>query len=124
MQGEHRAGLIWHTQGSGKSLTMVYAALKLKFHRGIRSPRLENHNLLILTDRVDLHDQISATFRACGLPNPEEARSIDDLRQRLTQGGAGLTVLSTIFKFHWADPGLTAGPARRRADALRGLAVP
>jgi hypothetical protein len=66
---------VWHTQGSGKSLTMVFAALKLKFHRGISSPRLQNPNLLIITDRIDLHNQIAATFEACGLPNPVPANA-------------------------------------------------
>jgi type I restriction enzyme R subunit len=120
----HRAGLIWHTQGSGKSLTMVFAALKLKFHRGIASDRLHNPNLLVITDRIDLHNQIFATFEACGLPNPIVADSIDRLRREVTGGVSGRTVLSTIFKFHWDDPRLRSEVHKHRQDALRDLAIP
>ena len=123
MGGEHRAGLIWHTQGSGKSLTMVFAALKLKFHRGVDSPRLRNPNLLVLTDRIDLHNQIAATFEACGLPNPIPAESIAKLRRVVVPGISGRTVISTIFKFHWDDPRLRSRVKREREAALRDLAV-
>ncbi|KDR91004.1 type I restriction endonuclease subunit R, partial [Agrobacterium tumefaciens] len=97
--GKHRQGLIWHTQGSGKSLTMVFAALKLKTHRTIQSEALTNPNILILTDRVDLHSQISGTFVACGLPNPTAIESIKDLHALIRSGKDGHTALSTIFKF-------------------------
>ncbi|AWM86795.1 type I restriction endonuclease subunit R [Microvirga sp. 17 mud 1-3] len=96
---EHRRGLIWHTQGSGKSLTMVFAALKLKTHLTVASPELTNPNIMVLTDRVDLHDQISGTFAACGLPNPVAVESISELRALIGKGTDGLTILSTIFKF-------------------------
>ncbi len=99
IEGKHRQGLIWHTQGSGKSLTMVFAALKLKTHRTIRSGRLTNPNILVLTDRVDLHSQISGTFTACGLPNPTPIESIKDLHALIRSGKDGHTALSTIFKF-------------------------
>ncbi|SOE01506.1 type I restriction endonuclease subunit R [Caenispirillum bisanense] len=98
-EGKHRRGLVWHTQGSGKSLTMVYAALKLKTHRTVSSPELANPNIMVLTDRVDLHNQISGTFVACGLPNPVAVESIGDLHALIRGGSDGLTVLSTIFKF-------------------------
>ncbi len=123
IDGEHRAGLIWHTQGSGKSLTMVFAALKLKFHRGITSERLQNPNLLVLTDRIDLHNQIAATFEACGLPNPIPADSINKLRKIIVPGVSGRTVISTIFKFHWDDPRLKSPAKKEREAALRELAV-
>lgn len=97
--GKHRQGLIWHTQGSGKSLTMVFAALKLKTHRTIQSEALTNPNILVLTDRVDLHSQISGTFVACGLPNPTAIESIRDLHALIRSGKDGHTALSTIFKF-------------------------
>ncbi|BCS89465.1 type I restriction endonuclease subunit R [Pseudodesulfovibrio sediminis] len=99
VEGEHRKGLVWHTQGSGKSLTMAMAALKLKSHLTIDSPELESPNILVLTDRIDLDDQISATFQACGLPNPTQIKSLNALRRNLHQGTNGLTLLSTIFKF-------------------------
>lgn len=99
IENKHRRGLIWHTQGSGKSLTMVFAALKLKTHLTVSSPELTNPNIMALTDRLDLHGQISGTFAACGLPNPIAVESIANLRALISKGTDGLTVLSTIFKF-------------------------
>jgi len=97
--GEHRKGLIWHTQGSGKSLTMVFLALKLKTHLTLDAPTLANPNILVLTDRIDLDDQISKTFVACGLPNPTQCGSVAALREAVNRGGNGQILLSTIFKF-------------------------
>lgn len=99
---ERRGGVIHHTQGSGKSLTMVFLAIKLR-----RLAEAENPTIVIVTDRVDLHDQISAQFQRSGFPNPTEAESGDDLRKRLT-GGAGPTVLTTVHKFHTAVPAHSA----------------
>ena len=124
LEGKHKQGLIWHTQGSGKSLTMVFAALKLKFHRGIHSDRLENPNLMVLTDRKDLDKQITATFLACGLPNPRHARSKGELQRLIRSGSIGQTVLSTIFKFHKDTPGLRSDSPRAREKALDALRVP
>ena len=123
VEGEHRAGLIWHTQGSGKSLTMVFAALKFKTHRGITSPRLQNPNLLILTDRIDLNTQITKTFAAVGIQNILTPGSIKELRDVVTPSSVGKVVLSTIFKFHWDDPRLTSKDERQRQAALRELGV-
>ena len=97
--GEHRKGLIWHTQGSGKSLTMVFLALKLKTHLTLDAPTLANPNILVLTDRIDLDDQISRTFVACALPNPTQCGSVAALREAVNRGGNGQILLSTIFKF-------------------------
>ncbi len=97
--GAKKKGLIWHTQGSGKSLTMVFLALKLKTHLTLDAPTLQNPNILILTDRIDLDDQISKTFVACGLPNPKQASSVTELREAVARGGNGQILLSTIFKF-------------------------
>jgi type I restriction enzyme R subunit len=97
--GTHRKGLIWHTQGSGKSLTMVFLALKLKTHLTLDAPSLANPNILVLTDRIDLDDQIAKTFVACGLPNPAQCGSVADLRAAVNRGGNGQILLSTIFKF-------------------------
>lgn len=97
--GEHRRGLIWHTQGSGKSLTMVFLALKLKTHLTLDAPTLTNPNILVLTDRKDLDSQISRTFDACGLPNPTQCGSVAALREAVNRGGNGQILLSTIFKF-------------------------
>lgn len=97
--GTHRKGLIWHTQGSGKSLTMVFLALKLKTHLTLDAPTLANPNILVLTDRIDLDTQISSTFVACGLPNPKQAGSVAELRDAVARAGNGQILLSTIFKF-------------------------
>ena len=99
IKAEHRRGLIWHTQGSGKSLTMVFAALKLKTHLTIHSDQLHNPSILVLTDRIDLDDQISKTFQACGLPNPLRVDNMHELHKIIHGGSDGLTILSTIFKF-------------------------
>jgi type I restriction enzyme R subunit len=98
-EGVHRKGLVWHTQGSGKSLTMVFLALKLKTHLTLDAPTLTNPNILVLTDRIDLDTQISSTFVACGLPNPRQAGLVAELREAVARGGNGQILLSTIFKF-------------------------
>lgn len=98
-EGKLKQGLTWHTQGSGKSLTMVFAALKLKFHRGVQSERLTNPNVLVLTDRIDLDNQITNTFHACGLPNPEHVGSKEALHALVRGRPKGRVLLSTIFKF-------------------------
>lgn len=103
VEGKHKRGLIWHTQGSGKSLTMVFAALKLKHHLTVCSPTLANPNLLIVTDRKDLDKQITDTFIATRLPNPVPVHSIRHLRELMVSGVDGQTVLSTIFKFEGAN---------------------
>lgn len=90
---EQRGGVVWATQGSGKSLTMLWLALKLR-----RDPKHENPTLVIVTDRRDLDEQIERTFRACGFPNPERAESVRDLRTLLT-GPSGRTVMTTVQKF-------------------------
>jgi type I restriction enzyme, R subunit len=90
---EERGGVIWHTQGSGKSLSMLWLALKLR-----RDPTFEKPTIVVVTDRVDLDRQISDTFVRCGYPNPERARSVRDLRELLS-GPTGVTVATTVQKF-------------------------
>lgn len=88
-----RGGVVWHTQGSGKSLTMVYLAVKLR-----RIQELKNPTIVVVTDRKDLDDQITNTFRRCGFPNPQQAESVAQLRQLLQQG-AGSTIMTLVQKF-------------------------
>ena len=88
-----RGGVVWHTQGAGKSLTMLWLATKLR-----RLPEFENPTLIIVTDRKDLDRQINKTFKNCGFANPLKAKSGEDLRH-LTTAGAGQTILTTIQKF-------------------------
>jgi type I restriction enzyme, R subunit len=94
--GDHRIGVIWHTQGSGKSLTMAFFAGRI-----IREPAMENPTLIVLTDRNDLDDQLFGTFSRCQdllRQPPVQADSRMDLREKL-QVTAGGVVFTTIQKF-------------------------
>ena len=114
---EERGGVVWHTQGSGKSLTMLWLATKLR-----RDPRLGNPAIVVVTDRRQLDRQIAGTFERCGFPAPErmersrpeppqrrarrrqrDPRRPDppDLQSALRSGG-GRTVMTTIQKFEEA----------------------
>ncbi len=95
-----RAGVVWHTQGSGKSLEMEWYAGKI-----MRHPAMENPTIVVLTDRNDLDDQLfDDTFAASrvGAPLPElpvQAISRDDLKERLTGRQSGGIIFTTIQKF-------------------------
>lgn len=97
LAGYPKKGLIWHFQGSGKSLLMVFAAQKLRLHQ-----RLKNPTVLIVVDRVDLDTQITGTFTGADIPNLEKADSRDKLRQLLAQDVRKI-IITTIFKFGEAD---------------------
>ncbi len=88
-----RGGIVWHTQGSGKSLTMLWLALKLRRDESQQQPAV-----VIVTDRTKLDRQISGVFTACGFPNPERADSVRHLRGIL-EHPTGRTVMTTIQKF-------------------------
>lgn len=90
---QDRTGLIWHTQGSGKSLTMIFAAYKLR-----RQSVLKNPTVLIIVDRRDLKTQISDDFDACDYPNVEKALGVEDLKKKLKAGWRG-TLVTTIQSF-------------------------
>ena len=94
--GDKRIGVIWHTQGSGKSLSMVYYAGKV-----IRHPDMKNPTLVIITDRNDLDNQLFGIFAACKdvlRQHPVQADSRADLR-RLLQVASGGVIFTTIQKF-------------------------
>jgi len=94
--GDRRVGVVWHTQGSGKSLTMAFYA-----GRAILHPEMENPTLVVLTDRNDLDDQLFGTFARCRdllRQEPVQAESRADLRERLRVSGGGV-VFTTIQKF-------------------------
>jgi len=94
--GDRRGGVIWHTQGSGKSLSMVFYSGKL-----IVEPRMENPTLVILTDRNDLDEQLHETFRNCQQllrQEPQKAEDRNHLRKLLTVASGGI-VFTTIQKF-------------------------
>jgi type I restriction enzyme R subunit len=138
--GDRRIGVVWHTQGSGKSLSMVFYAGKIA-----REPAMANPTLVVLTDRNDLDDQLFGTFAACGAllrQAPRQADSRDEMRELLRVASGGV-VFTTIQKFlpdeqgerhpllsdrrnivviadeaHRSQYGFTEGFARRVRDAL------
>jgi len=94
--GDRRVGVVWHTQGSGKSLTMAFYA-----GRVIREPAMANPTIVVLTDRNDLDDQLFGTFSRCQdllRQPPEQAQSRADLRAKLAVEAGGV-VFTTIQKF-------------------------
>lgn len=94
--GDRRAGVIWHTQGSGKSLSMVFYAGKL-----ITAPEMENPTIVVITDRNDLDDQLFDTFAISTQllrQEPKQAESRDDLKKLLKVASGGI-VFTTIQKF-------------------------
>ena len=90
---EERGGVVWHTQGSGKSLTMLWLATKLR-----RSPELKNPTIVVVTDRKQLDRQIADTFKRASGTDPEQAKTRAHLRQLLSTN-AGRTIMTTIQKF-------------------------
>lgn len=98
LEGKIKKGLIWHFQGSGKSLLMVFAAQKLR-----RNPDLKSPTVIVLVDRTDLDTQISGTFNAADIPNVESTESITELKTLLERDTRKI-IISTIFKFKDAKP--------------------
>ena len=95
-KGDKRCGVVWHTQGSGKSLTMLFYAGEIILH-----PAMENPTLVMLTDRNDLDDQLFGQFARCSelvRQEPVQAESVAHLRQ-LLQVASGGVVFTTIQKF-------------------------
>ena len=105
--GDRRIGVVWHTQGSGKSLTMAFYAGAI-----VRAAAMANPTVVVLTDRNDLDDQLFGAFSRCsdllGQP-PTQADSRSDLRHKLTVRSGGV-VFTTIQKF-LPSPGGGAHPA-------------
>lgn len=96
-EGSIKKGLIWHFQGSGKSLLMVYAAQKIR-----RSEELKSPTVLVVVDRVDLDTQITGTFNATDIPNVEPIADIKHLHDVLGKDIRKIFI-TTIFKFAEAD---------------------
>lgn len=134
-EGDGRGGVIWHTQGAGKSLTMLMLAGAL-----MREPRMENPTIVIITDRNDLDDQLFDTFaagRALLGEDPVQAANRTDLKGKLDRPTGGV-VFTTIQKFteahgvisertnivvmadegHRSQYGFVKGGARWMRDAL------
>ena len=97
VEGRVKKGLIWHFQGSGKSLLMLFAAQKLRLH-----PILKNPTVLIVVDRLDLDTQISATFNAADVPNTVSAATREELQRLLAQDVRKI-IITTIFRFAEID---------------------
>jgi len=97
MAGKPRKGLIWHFQGSGKSLLMLFAARKLRMH-----PALKNPTVLVVVDRIDLDSQISGTFYAADMANLVRTESRKELEDLLAKD-ARKVIITTIHKFAEAD---------------------
>ena len=93
LAGEFKTGLIWHTQGSGKSLTMIFAAYKLR-----RRPELDNPTVLIVVDRTDLKTQISGDFESCEYPSVVTALGVRDLKKRI-RNERRETIITTLQCF-------------------------
>ena len=100
--GDRRVGVVWHTQGSGKSLTMAFYAGRVILH-----PAMANPTIVVLTDRNDLDDQLFGTFARCrGLLRqpPVQAADRSDLRAKLSVASGGV-VFTTIQKFFPEEKG-------------------
>jgi type I restriction enzyme, R subunit len=99
MEGDGRAGVVWHTQGAGKSYSMVFYAQKLR-----RDPRFENPTLICITDRIDLDDQLMQTFAkqtdlAQAVKQADEVSGGSGSLHELLKVPAGGVVFTTIQKF-------------------------
>ncbi|MBD2534294.1 type I restriction endonuclease subunit R [Nostoc flagelliforme FACHB-838] len=101
-EGDKRVGVIWHTQGSGKSLSMAFYAGKI-----IQHPAMANPTLVVLTDRNDLDDQLLTTFSKCQdllRQQPVQAADRADLKTKL-QVASGGVIFTTIQKFALEEQG-------------------
>jgi len=111
--GDRRVGVIWHTQGSGKSLTMAFYAGRVILH-----PAMENPTIVVITDRNDLDDQLFGTFARCRdllRQPPVQAADRADLRAKLSVAAGGV-VFTTIQKFF--PPSLADGSKGDRHPVL------
>ena len=100
--GDRRVGVVWHTQGSGKSLTMAFYAGRVILH-----PAMENPTIVVITDRNDLDDQLFGTFARCHellRQAPVQAADRADLREKLKVAAGGV-VFTTIQKFFPEEKG-------------------
>jgi type I restriction enzyme R subunit len=113
--GDRRVGVIWHTQGSGKSLSMLFYAGCI-----IEHPAMENPTLVFLTDRNDLDDQLFGQFRRCHeivRQTPVQAESVEHLRKLLNVASGGV-VFTTIQKFMPEEKGGKAPELSKRRNII------
>ena len=105
--GDRRIGVVWHTQGAGKSLTMAFYTGRIVLH-----PAMENPTIVLITDRNDLDGQLFGTFSRCSeilRQAPEQAESREDLIAKLRGRAAGGVIFTTIQKFLPSPNGGGAG---------------
>ncbi len=96
---QRRQGLIWHHQGSGKTLLMAFAAARLRQQADLDAP-----TILVVLDRLELIDQVRSEFTSVGIPSLKVAETKDQLRRLLGEDDARGVIVTTIFRF--ADAGL------------------
>jgi len=112
--GDQRIGVVWHTQGAGKSLTMAFYTGRLVLH-----PAMENPTIVVITDRNDLDDQLFGTFSRCSellRQTPEQAASREDLIEKLKGRIAGGIFFTTIQKF--MPTAASGGPLSERHNIV------
>ncbi len=115
-----KGGVVWHTQGSGKSLTMLMLAGAL-----IREPAMTNPTIVMVTDRNDLDDQLFGTFaggRALLRQDPVQAESRAHLQELLDRASGGV-IFTTIHKFT-EEHGIISETGQRRGDGRRSAPEP
>jgi type I restriction enzyme, R subunit len=113
--GDRRVGVVWHTQGSGKSLLMAFYAGQI-----VKHPSMENPTLIVLTDRNDLDDQLFGTFSMCKdllRQTPQRANNRDELRALLDRPSGGV-IFTTIQKFLLKDDETTLPPVTERRNVV------
>ena len=116
-EGDRRVGVIWHTQGSGKSLSMLFYAGRI-----IEHPAMQNPTLVFLTDRNDLDDQLFGQFQRCHeivRQTPVQAESVEHLRKLLNVVSGGV-VFTTIQKFMPEQKGGKAPELSKRRNIIVG----
>lgn len=115
--GDRHAGVVWHTQGSGKSFSMLFYAARI-----VRHPAMRNPTLVVLTDRNDLDDQLFGQFQRCHellRQMPIQAEGREHLRELLNRASGGV-VFTTIQKFAPLEPSPRPSPSGRGRKAYRG----
>jgi len=115
--GDRRAGVVWHTQGSGKSFTMLFFAAAV-----VRHPAMQNPTLVVLTDRNDLDDQLFGQFQRCHDilgQMPIQATDRAHLRELLNRASGGV-VFTTLQKFAPLEPSPRPSPSGRGSEQYRG----
>jgi type I restriction enzyme R subunit len=111
-----KGGVMWHTQGSGKSLLMTFLAGRL-----MHDPRLENPTIVVITDRNDLDNQLFATFSRCSAlfgEIPVQAEDVPDLRRKLADRKVGGVIFATIQKFRPEKGNADFGELTNRSNII------